>query len=110
VPATPEFLNRAFGLKEKVRHAECMAKPRLAARSQRWGRAHERSLMTSREASAAAMGVFISLDEFDKHCEDVKAAGAEFVYPSEHAPYARNDWANDPEEHPWFFTTPPKTG
>jgi uncharacterized glyoxalase superfamily protein PhnB len=66
--------------------------------------------MTPRDASAATMGVFISRDEFDKHYEDVKAAGAEFVHPFEHAPYERNDWANDPEGHPWFFTTPPKTG
>jgi uncharacterized glyoxalase superfamily protein PhnB len=56
------------------------------------------------------MGVFIYLDDVDKHFEVAKAAGAEIVHPPKDAPYGRNYWANDPEGHPWFFTEPPKAG
>jgi uncharacterized glyoxalase superfamily protein PhnB len=52
------------------------------------------------------MGVFIYLDDVDKHYEVAKAAGAEIVHPPKDAPYGRNYWANDPEGHPWFFATP----
>ena len=58
-------------------------------------------------AGGATMGVFIYLDDVDKHYEIAKAAGAEIVHPPKDAPYGRNYWANDPEGHPWFFTTPP---
>ena len=56
------------------------------------------------------MGVFIYLDDVDRHYEVAKAAGAEIVHPPKDAPYGRNYWANDPEGHPWFFTSPAKAG
>lgn len=56
------------------------------------------------------MGVFIYLDDVDRHYEVAKAAGAEIVHPPKDAPYGRNYWANDPEGHPWFFTTPAEGG
>ena len=54
------------------------------------------------------MGVFIYLDDVDKHYEVAKAAGAEIVHPPKDVEYGRTYWANDPEGHPWFFTKPPK--
>jgi uncharacterized glyoxalase superfamily protein PhnB len=60
------------------------------------------------------MGVFIYLDEVDKHYEVdnhyevAKAAGAEIVRPPKDVEYGRTYWANDPEGHPWFFTSPQK--
>jgi uncharacterized glyoxalase superfamily protein PhnB len=52
------------------------------------------------------MGVFIYLDEVDKHYEVAKAAGAEIVHPPKDVDYGRTYWAVDPEGHPWFFTKP----
>jgi uncharacterized glyoxalase superfamily protein PhnB len=52
------------------------------------------------------MGVFIYLDDVDKHYEVAKAAGAEIVHPPKDVEYGRTYWANDLEGHPWFFTSP----
>ena len=62
--------------------------------------AHDRGLRTPKDAGAATMGVFVYLDDVDKHYEVAKAAGAEIVHPPKDAPYGRNYWANDPEGHP----------
>ena len=72
--------------------------------------AHERSMQSPRDAGAATMGVFIYLDDVDKHYEVAKAAGAEIVHPPKDVEYGRTYWANDPEGHPWFFTAPAKAG
>ena len=52
------------------------------------------------------MGVFIYLDDVDRHYTVAKAAGAEIVHPPKDVEYGRNYSAVDPEGHPWFFTTP----
>jgi PhnB protein len=70
--------------------------------------AHERSLKTPRDANAATMGVFVYLDDVDKHYDVAKAAGAEIVHPPKDVEYGRTYWAVDPEGHPWFFTAPAK--
>ena len=70
--------------------------------------AHERSLKTPRDANAATMGVFVYLDDVDKHYEVAKAAGAEIVHAPKDVEYGRTYWAVDPEGHPWFFTAPAK--
>jgi uncharacterized glyoxalase superfamily protein PhnB len=72
--------------------------------------AHERSLTTPQKAGAATMGVFIYLDDVDRHYAAAMAAGAEIVHPPKDVPYGRTYWAVDPEGHPWFFTTPPNAG
>ncbi len=72
------------------------------------GGAH--GLKTPSDVGAATMGVFVYIDDVDTHYEAAKAAGATIVHPPKDAPYGRNYWANDPEGHPWFFTTPPKGG
>ena len=114
-PAALDFLCRAFGFKEELRHGtptggmhgEASFQGQLVMMGQG---ARERSLKTPRDAGAATMGVFIYLDDVDKHYEVAKAAGAEIVHPPKDADYGRNYWANDPEGHPWFFTSPPKAG
>ncbi len=72
------------------------------------GGAH--GLKTPSDVGAATMGVFVYIDDVDTHYEAAKAAGATIVHPPKDAPYGRNYWANDPEGHPRFFTTPPKGG
>ena len=68
----------------------------------------EHNLTTPKAAGGATMGVFIYLDDVDKHYEVAKAAGAEIVHAPKDVDYGRTYWANDPEGHPWFFTSPPK--
>ena len=115
VPAALDFLRRAFGFEEEMRtgtpsggmHGEASFQGQLVMMGQG---AHERSLRTPRAASAATMGVFVYLDDVDKHCAAAKAAGAEIVHPPKDVEYGRTYSALDPEGHPWFFTSPPKVG
>ena len=113
IGAALDFLTRAFGFKEEMRvgtpsggmHGEVSFQGQLVMMGQG---AHERSMQSPRDASGATMGVFIYLDEIDKHYEGAKAAGAEIVHPPKDIEYGRTYWAVDPEGHPWFFTTPSK--
>ena len=113
VPAALDFLTRAFGFKEEMRvgtpsgglHGEASFEGQLVMMGQG---AHERSLKTPQDAGAATMGVFVYLDDVDKHYEAAKAAGATIVHPPKDESYGRSYWATDPEGHPWFFTAPPK--
>ena len=113
IGAALDFLCRAFGFKEEMRtgtpsggmHREASFQGQLVMMGQG---AHERSLKTPRDANAATMGVFVYLDDVDKHYEVAKAAGAEIVHPPKDVEYGRTYWAVDPEGHPWFFTAPAK--
>jgi PhnB protein len=113
VGAALEFLCRAFGFKEEQRHgtprggmhAEASFQGQLVMLGQGGG---QHSLKTPKDVGAATMGVFIYLDDVDKHYEVAKAAGAEIVHPPKDVDYGRTYWANDPEGHPWFFTAPTK--
>jgi PhnB protein len=115
VGAALDFLCRAFGFQEEERHGtpsggmhgEASFHGQLVMLGQ-GGRQH--SLTTPKDVGAATMGVFIYLDDVDKHYETAKAAGAEIVHPPKDVDYGRTYWANDPEGHPWFFTTPAKVG
>jgi uncharacterized glyoxalase superfamily protein PhnB len=115
IGAALDFLTRAFAFKEEMRvdtpsggmHGEASIQGQLVMMGQG---AHERSLRSPRDVGGATAGVFIYLDDVDKHYEVAKAAGAEIVHPPKDVEYGRTYWANDPEGHPWFFTTPPKVG
>jgi uncharacterized glyoxalase superfamily protein PhnB len=115
VGAALDFLTRAFGFKEEMRtgtpsggmHGEASFQGQLVMMGQG---ALERSLRAPRDAGAATMGVFIYLDDVDKHYEVAKAAGAEIVHPPKDVEYGRTYSAVDAEGHPWFFTAPSKTG
>ena len=86
VPAALDFPCRAFGFKEEMRtgtpsggmHGEASLQGQLVMMGQG---AHERGLRTPRDAGAATMGVFVYLDDVDRHYEVAKAAGAEIVHP-----------------------------
>ncbi len=113
VGAALDFLTRAFGFKEEMRHetpsggmhGEASFQGQLVMLGQG---AQDRGLKTPKDVGAATTGVFIYLDDVDAHYEVAKAAGAEIVHPPKDADYGRNYWANDPEGHPWFFTQPPE--
>ena len=110
-PAALDWLARAFGFTEIMRvgtpsggmHGEASFQGQLVMMGQG---AHERSLRSPRDQGGATMGVFIYVDEVDKHYEAARAAGAEIVHPPKDVDYGRTYWAVDPEGHPWFFTAP----
>jgi PhnB protein len=72
VPAALDFLTRAFGFKEEMRvgtpsggtHGEASFQGQLVMMGQG---ADERSLKTPKAVGAATMGVFVYLDDADKH-------------------------------------------
>jgi PhnB protein len=115
VPAALDFLCNAFGFKEEMRestpsggmHGEASFQGQLVMMGQG---AEAQSLKPPSQAGAATSGVFIYLDEVDKHYAAAKEAGAEIVHPPKNVPYGRIYWAVDPEGHPWFFTAPPNAG
>ena len=80
VPAALEFLTRAFGFKEEMRHAtpsggmhgEASLQGQLVMMGQ-GGVSH--GLKTPAEAGGATMGVFVYIDDVDRHYERAKAAG-----------------------------------
>ena len=113
VPAALDFLTRAFGFKEEMRHQTgrggIHAQASLGGQRVMMGQGGgEQSLKPPTDVGAATMGVFVYLDDVDRHYEVAKAAGAEIVHPPKDEPYGRTYWANDREGHPWFFTTPPR--
>ena len=79
VPAALEFLCRAFGFKEEMRagtpsggmHGEASFQGQLVMLGQGGG---QHSWKTPKDVGAATMGVFIYLDNVDKHYEVAKAA------------------------------------
>lgn len=115
VGAALDFLTRAFGFKEEMRvgtpsggvHGQASFQGQLVMTGQS-GRFH--GLRTPSDEGCATMGVFVYLADVDAHYERAKAAGAEIVDPPKDVEYGRTYWANDLEGHPWFFTTPPKSG
>ena len=114
VSAALEFVTRAFGFKREMLegtpsgglHGEASFQGQIVMMGQGGAGPHMAPPEKSRPATA---GVFVYLDDVDAHFEVARAAGAEIVHPPKDAPYGRNYWANDPEGHPWFFTTPPKS-
>jgi PhnB protein len=113
VSAALDWLTRAFGFVETMRHGA----PRgglhgeMAFRGCRimmgQGGAALRMLSPA-ETQAATQGVFIYLDDVDAHYERARAAGAKIDRPPGDLPYGRSYTARDLEDHPWFFTTPPR--
>ena len=111
IGAALDFLCGAFGFKEEMRtgtpsggmHGEASFHGQLVMMGQG---ARERSMQSPQDVGAATMGVFIYLDDVDRHYTVAKAAGAEIVHPPKDVEYGRTYSAVDPEGHPWFFTAP----
>ncbi len=111
VPAAIEWLSRAFGFAEEMRHAtpggmhaEMSFRGRrimMGQGSKDWG------MLSPHDSAAATMGVFIYLGDVDAHHRQARDAGAEIVQTPHDQPYGRTYTVRDLDGHPWFFTTPP---
>jgi uncharacterized glyoxalase superfamily protein PhnB len=111
VPAALEWLARAFGFVEELRHAkESGMHGQMTLDSQRimMGQGSKDWRMQSpSETKVATMGIFIYLADVDAHFERARNAGADIVQAPYDEPYGRTYTARDLDGHPWFFTTPP---
>jgi PhnB protein len=112
VPAALEWLARAFGFTEDMRHgtpsggmhAEMSLDGQhimMGQGSKSWG------MEPPLAGHSATMGVFIYLADVDAHFARAQGAGADIVHPPKDEPYGRTYTARDLDGHPWFFTTPP---
>ncbi len=113
VPAALDWLTRAFGFAEEMRHptpggmhAQTLDGQRImmGQGSKEW------RMVSAKEAQTATQGVFIYLANVDAHYERARDAGAEIVQPPHDESYGRTYTARDLGGHPWIFTTPPAQG
>ena len=111
LPAALEWLARAFGFTEEMRtgtpsggmHGQMMLSVQrimMGQGAKQWGMA------SPHETGMATMGVFVYINDVDKHHVRAAGAGAEIVQPPHEQSYGRTYTARDLEGHPWFFTTP----
>ena len=111
VPAAIDWLARAFGFTEEMRHATpggMHAQMRFGGRRIMMGQgSSDWNMQSPRESKVATMGVFIYMTGVDAHYVRAKAAGAEIVQAPYIEPYGRTYTARDLDGHPWFFTSPP---
>ena len=111
VPAAIDWLARAFGFTEEMRHAipgGMHAQMRFGGRRIMMGQGSKDWRMQSpSESQIATMGVFIYMADVDAHHEHARAAGAEIVQAPYNEPYGRTYTTRDLDGHPWFFTAPP---
>ncbi len=113
VPAALEWLARAFGFVEEMRHATerggMHAQMTLDGQRIMMGQgSKEWHMESARALGTATQGVFVYLADVDAHYERARAAGARIDGPPGDRGYGRTYTAYDPGGHPWFFTTPPK--
>ncbi len=111
VPAALDWLARAFGFTEEMRHTTSggmHAQMTLDGQRIMMGQGSQDWRMQSpSETKVATMGVFIYLADVGTHYERARDAGAEIVQAPYDEPYGRTYTARDLDGHPWFFTTPP---
>lgn len=111
VAAAMEFLVRAFGFVEQMRTATpsggVHAQVKLGDQIVMMGQGStDKSLATPATLGRVTSGVFVYLDEIDRHFITAKAEGAEIVEPLTDLPYGRSYTARDPQGQTWFFTSP----
>lgn len=110
VPTALDWLARAFGFTEEMRHATpggMHAQMTLDGQRIMMGQGSKDWRMQSpSETKVATMGIFIYLADVDAHYERARAAGAEIVQAPYDEAYGRTYTARDLDGHPWFFTTP----
>ena len=111
VPAALEWLARAFGFVEELRHPTpggMHAQMTFHGQRIMMGQGGKDWRMESPRAThSATMGVFIYLADVDAHYERARDAGAEIVQPPTDVDYGRTCTVRDLDGHPWFFTRPP---
>jgi uncharacterized glyoxalase superfamily protein PhnB len=112
VPAALDWLARAFGFAEEMRHptpSGMHAQMLFDGQRIMMGQSsQEAALLGVHDARAATQGVFVYLADVDALVERARAAGADIEQPPHDAGYGRTCTARDLDGHPWFFTTPPE--
>jgi PhnB protein len=111
VPVALDWLARAFGFVEEMRHATPSGmhaqmtfdgrRIMMGQGSKDWG------MQSPSDTEVATMGIFIYLADVDAHYERARVAGAEIVQVPHDEAYGRTYTVRDLDGHPWFFTTPP---
>ena len=113
VPAALDWLARAFGFIEELRHPTpggMHAQMTLDGQRIMMGQGGKEWRMQSPsdiDGNVSTMGIFIYLDNVDAHYERARAASAEILQAPYNEPYGRTYTARDLDGHPWFFTTAP---
>src|ERR1700680_3610285 len=109
VPAALDWLTRAFGFTEEMRHGTqsgMHAQMTLDGRRIMMGQgSRDWRMQSARETGVATMGIFVYLADVDAHYDRARDAGAEIVHAPHDEPYGRPYTARDLDGHPWFFTT-----
>lgn len=113
VPAALEWLARAFGFTEVLRHKTpngMHGEMSFGGQLIMMGQGSEDWRMQSpSDTKIATMGVFVYVQGVDALVEHARAAGADIVSPPHDEPYGRTCTIRDLDGHPWFFTTPPES-
>jgi len=112
VPAALDWLARAFGFTEEMRHATpkggMHAQMTLDGQRIMMGQGSaEWRMVSPKEAQTATQGVFVYLSDVDAHHDRARAVGADIVHAPHDESWGRTYTARDLGGHPWFFTTPP---
>ena len=111
VPAALDWLARAFGFTEEMRHKTpggMHAQMTLDGQRIMMGQgSKEWRMLSAHETGTATQGIFVYLADVDAHYARALAAGAEIVHAPRDESYGRTYAARDLDGHPWFFTTPP---
>lgn len=112
VPAALDWLARAFGFVEEMRHKTpggMHAQMTLDGQRIMMGQGSaDWKMLSARQTEAATQGIFVYVAEVDAHFERARAAGAEIVHPPQDEEYGRTYTVRDIGGHPWFFTRPPR--
>lgn len=112
VPAALDWLTRAFGFKEELRHktpSGMHAQMTFGGQRIMMGQGARDWRMSSPRGldGQASVGVFVYLDDVDAHFERARMTGAEIVHSPQDVDYGRTYTARDLDGHPWFFTRAP---
>ncbi len=111
--AALDFLTRAFGFTEEMRHETpsggIHAQMTLGDRRIMMGQGGKNWRMGSpAEAGGdATAGIFVYIEDVDAHFARARDAGAEIVHPPKDEAYGRTYTVRDLDGHPWFFTRAP---
>jgi uncharacterized glyoxalase superfamily protein PhnB len=112
VPAALDWLSRAFGFTEELRHktpSGMHAQMTFEGQRIMMGQGAKDWRMSSPRGrdGQASVGVFVYLDDVDAHYARAKAADADIVHLPKDEEYGRTYTVRDLDGHPWFFTRPP---
>jgi len=111
VPAALDWLTRAFGFSEELRHQTANgmhAQMTFGGQRIMMGQgSRDWRMQSPTETRLATMGIFVYLPDVDAHYERACAAGAEIVQAPHDESWGRTYTVRDLDGHPWFFTTPP---